>query len=156
MRHGHLIAAVMIALLLALPTSVALAAGSTSSSSSQDTASKLDRAENMIKSGNARDAIPILEKVVQSDKDNADAYNFLGLAHRKLEEYDQAKRYYDKALSVDSQHKGAREYLGELYIQVGKPEKAEQQLARLDEICTYGCEEYDMLESSLAEYRQSH
>lgn len=154
MSHRHALPAVVIALAAALPVSAALAAGSSSSSSSQGVAAKLDRAEGMIESGNAADAVPILKDVLQSNADNADAHNFLGLAYRKLGEYDKSMEHYEDALALDSEHKGAREYLGELYLQLDQPDKAEQQLARLDRICAYGCEEYDMLQKAIEEYRQ--
>lgn len=157
MRLKHpVLPAVVMALAIVTPLAGALAAGSSSSSSSQDVAARLDKAENMIETGNARDAIPILEKVLQSDRDNADAYNYLGLAYRDLGQYDRSERHYKEALALDSEHKGAREYLGQLYLKLDKPVEAERQLARLDEICTYGCEEYDMLKRAIEEYRQSH
>lgn len=146
---------IILAAMTALPLGGALAAGSSSSSSSQEAAEQLDRAETMIESGDFRGAIPVLQDIVESDEDNADAYNYLGFAYRNIGEYDRSRRYYDKALSIDSQHKGAREYLGELYLKLDQLDKAEQQLARLDEICPYGCEEYDELAQAIEEYRQS-
>lgn len=154
MRQKHALPAIVIALVAALPVAGALAAGSSSSSSSQDVAAKLDQAEGMIESGNAADAVPILENVLRSDADNADAHNYLGLAYRKLGEYDKSMQHYEEALAIDSEHKGAREYLGELYLKLDQPDKAEEQLARLDEICSYGCEEYDTLKSAIEEYRR--
>lgn len=145
----------VVAALITLPGNGALAAGSSSSSSSQDAAARLDRAEDMIQSGEYRNAIPLLKDIVQSDANNADAYNYLGFAYRNLGEYERSKRNYDRALAIDSEHRGAREYLGELYLKLHQPDKAEQELARLDEICTYGCEEYDELKQAIEDYRQS-
>ena len=146
--------AAVLGLAVALPVNELLAAGSSSSSSSQDTADKLDRAEEMIESGDYRDAIPVLQDIVDSE-DNADAYNYLGFAYRNLGDYDRSRRYYDQALAIDPEHKGAREYLGELYLKLDQPERAQEQLARLDEICPYGCEEYDELAQAIEEYSQS-
>lgn len=156
MRNAHILAVIAVTLMITVYSGAAFAAGSTSSSSSRDTEAKLDRAERMIKSGDARGAIPLLKDIVQANDGNADAYNFLGLAYRKLGQYEQAKQYYDKALSLNPEHKGAHEYLGELYLNVGEPAKAERQLAALDRICPSGCEEYAMLKRSLEEYRSSH
>ncbi len=61
--------------------------------------------------------------------------------------------YYDQALTIDPKHKGANEYLGELYLKLGQLEKAEAQLARLDDICTFGCEEYDELKAAIETYK---
>lgn len=131
------------------------AAGTGGSSDSQDVAEKLDRAEKLIESGNYRDAVPVLDKVVSADENNANAYNYLGYAYRHLGEYDKSKQYYDRALAIDADHRGAREYLGELYLELDDLDSAQQQLAKLDEICTTGCSEYDELKRAIDEYEQS-
>lgn len=138
-----------------LSSAPALAAGTGGSSDSQDVAEKLERAEKLIENDTPRDAIPVLEKVVKADDDNADAYNYLGFAHRKLGEYDDSKKYYDRALAIDPDHRGAREYLGELYLKLDDLPAAQQQLTRLAEICSYGCSEHDDLKRAIDEYRQS-
>lgn len=138
-----------------LSSTAILAAGTGGSSNSQDVAEKLERAEKLIREGNPRDAIPILDKVVKADDDNADAYNYLGFAYRNLGEYDESKKYYDRALAIDADHRGAREYLGELYLELDDLPAAQRQLARLDEICGYGCSEYDDLKRAIDEYQQS-
>lgn len=138
-----------------LSSAGALAAGTGGSSDSQDVAEQLDRAENLIESGSYQDAIPVLEEVVNADDDNANAYNYLGFAYRNLGEYQKSKESYDQALALDANHRGAREYLGELYLKLDDLDSAEQQLARLDEICTTGCSEYDELKHAIDEYKQS-
>ncbi|NBS75627.1 MAG: hypothetical protein EBS66_19390, partial [Betaproteobacteria bacterium] len=42
------------------------------------------QAEKLIKEWKYAEAIPLLEKVVKAEPKNADAYNQLGYAHRKL------------------------------------------------------------------------
>lgn len=138
-----------------LSSPAVLAAGTGGSSDSQDAAEKLDRAENLIENGNFGDAVPVLEKVVKADDDNADAYNYLGFAHRNLGDYEKSKQYYDRALAIDANHRGAREYLGELYLKLDDIDSAQRQLAKLDEICTTGCSEYDELKRAIDEYKQS-
>jgi Flp pilus assembly protein TadD len=133
----------------------AWAAGSTSSSSTRSVADRLDKAESAIDAGNYQDAIPVLEDVVETDPENASAYNLLGFAFRNLGDYDKSETYYDQALMIDPKHKGANEYLGELYLKLGQLEKAEAQLARLDDICTFGCEEYDDLKAAVETYKTS-
>jgi tetratricopeptide (TPR) repeat protein len=129
------------------------AASSTSSSSTRSVADRLDKAESAIDAGNYQDAIPILEDVVETEPKNADAYNLLGFAFRNLGDYDKSETYYDQALRIDPKHKGANEYLGELYLKLDQVEKAEAQLARLDDICTFGCEEYDDLKVAIETYK---
>jgi tetratricopeptide (TPR) repeat protein len=131
----------------------AWAASSTSSSSTRSVADELDKAESAIDAGNYQDAIPVLEDVVETDPENADAYNYLGFAFRNLGDYGKSEAYYDQALMIDPKHKGANEYLGELYLKLGQLENAEVQLARLDDICTFGCEEYDDLKAAIETYK---
>lgn len=76
---------------------------------------------------------------------HADIQNYLGYTHRKLGRYEEAKVYYKRALSLNPEHRGAHEYLGELYIEIGDMKNARRQLAKLDNICGFGCEEREEL-----------
>ncbi len=131
--------------------SAALAAGSTSSSKP----SKLDAAEQEIKAGNYQRAIELLQKTIASDSQNADAWNYLGLSQRKLKRFDQALVAYQKALAIDPEHLGANEYLGELYLQTGDLAKAKERLEKLDDVCFFGCDEYDDLKQAIRAYEAS-
>jgi tetratricopeptide (TPR) repeat protein len=75
-----------------------------------------------------------------------DILNYRGFASRKLERFDAAFGYYRQALALDPDHRGATEYLGELYLQLGRREEAHRQLARLDALCPYGCAEREELQ----------
>lgn len=68
-----------------------------------------------------------------------DVMNYLGYSHRKLGMFARAESYYLTALAVDPNHRGANEYLGELYIEMGQMDKARAQLAKLQNICSFGC-----------------
>jgi len=94
-------------------------------------------------------AIPLLMATVAKSPDNADAWNMMGYAHRKLGLFAKAEGHYGKALAIDSAHRGALEYLGELYLETGRPERAKEMLKRLDDACLFGCEEYDELKAAL-------
>lgn len=74
-----------------------------------------------------------------------DITTYMGYTQRKLGNYDAAKSYYAMALEVDPSHKGANEYLGELYVETGEMELANLQLAKLEEICSFGCIEEEEL-----------
>lgn len=79
-----------------------------------------------------------------------DILNYLGYSHRKLGLFDKAQDYYAQALKLDPEHRGATEYLGELYLEIGEIDKAKRQLARLDELCDFGCPEREDLARLIA------
>ena len=101
-------------------------------------------------------AIRYLLKAVETDPENADVYNLLGYSHRNLEMNDKAFVYYEEALSLDPRHKGAHEYIGELYLKLKQPEKAKEHLAKLDSICFFGCEEFDELKEAIQGYEKNN
>jgi len=74
-----------------------------------------------------------------------DITTYMGYTQRKMGNYKTAKNYYALALAVDPNHKGANEYLGELYVEIGEMDLAKQQLAKLETICTFGCIEENEL-----------
>ena len=63
--------------------------------------------------------------------------------------YDESLVAYKQALTLDPKHRGAHEYIGMAYIQMGQPAKAREHLAALDKICTFSCEEYRDLKKAL-------
>ena len=112
------------------------------------------QAEKLIKEWKYAEAIPLLEKVVKDDPKNADGYNQLGYAHRKLNKLPDARTHYAKALEIDPEHKGALEYQGELYLMLDDWKSAETNLAKLDKLCFFGCSEHSDLKKAIAEYKQ--
>ncbi len=93
-------------------------------------------------------AVLLLKAALAKASNNADAWNLMGYAHHKLGQVDQALGFYQKALSLNAEHRGALEYLGELYLQTGRPKQAKEMLKRLDGACFFGCEEYDDLKKA--------
>lgn len=91
------------------------------------------------------EAYAALERAQAAAGPHADIYNYMGFVSRKLGRYDAALAYYDQALELDPVHLGATEYLGELYIQLGQIDRARTQLARLDDLCAYGCAQREEL-----------
>ncbi len=106
-----------------------------------------------IEAGDYQAAITLLESVAASAPDNADAFNYLGYTNRKLQRYRVALGHYERALALDPNHRGAHEYIGELFLETGDLAKAEEHLAALDRICFFGCEEYDELKELVEAYR---
>jgi tetratricopeptide (TPR) repeat protein len=81
---------------------------------------------------------------------HADVYSLMGYSLRKIGDYPASLTFYKKALDFDADHKSAREYLGELYVDMGDLPKAREQLAILTKLCPQGCEEREDLEKLLA------
>ena len=61
-------------------------------------------------------------------------------------------QHYNQALAIDPKHRGAHEYLGEAYLMVGNLPKAKEELATLDKLCFFSCEEFTLLKQSIADY----
>jgi Flp pilus assembly protein TadD len=110
-------------------------------------------AKQMVEDGKYAEAIPLLDKVVTADQKNADAFNLLGYSHRQLGQNDTALTHYQTALQLEPRHRGANEYLGELYLTLGDLAKAEERLSVLDEACFFGCDEYTELKNAIAAYK---
>jgi tetratricopeptide (TPR) repeat protein len=111
------------------------------------------RAKAMIEAKDYKGALPLLQQVVAKDAKNADAYNLMGYATRKSGDPNGSLQYYNQALSIDPKHLGAHEYVGEAYLQLDRPAEASQHLARLDSLCVFGCTEYRMLKTAIADYK---
>jgi cytochrome c-type biogenesis protein CcmH/NrfG len=84
------------------------------------------------------------------DTQQADVYNLLGYTLRKTGDFKTSLTYYDKALELEPDHKAAREYLGELYVETGNVAKAKEQLDVLARLCPTGCEEREDLERAIS------
>ena len=133
-----------------------IAAGSDSSSSSSETslyedavklvkrAGKLEKKENTKKAKKLySEAFDKLEKAHKSDKKNPDILNYMGYTSRKVGNFDQAEKFYLKGLSIKPNHNGINEYLGELYVQTNRIDKANE---RLEVLKNCNCKEYSELE----------
>ena len=97
-----------------------------------------------------QEAIPPLQSAEKLAATDADIQNLLGFTHRKTGKLDAAASYYNRALEIDPQHKGALEYQGELFLMLGDKDAAAANLAKLDKICWLGCSEYDDLKQAIA------
>ena len=85
---------------------------------------------------------------------NADIQNYIGYAYRRLRQLGPAIGHYQQALMLNPRHRGAHEHLGEAYLVLGEPTKAEQHLATLENLCLLPCEEYDDLKRAIAAYKR--
>ena len=133
-----------------------LAAGDEDTSGTDETRSGYEQAVRLVEAGDYRDALEILEVLNRTESGNPDVLNMLGYAHRKLGRVEAAFDRYRQALAIEPRHLGANEYLGELYLETGELEMAEERLAVLATACPSGCEERDELAEAIATYKEAH
>jgi tetratricopeptide (TPR) repeat protein len=100
-------------------------------------------------------AIPLLERAVAQDGQNADAYNWLAYAIRKNGDPARSIPLYQKALAIDPKHRGAHEYIGEAYLALDDLPRAREHLKRLDKLCFFPCSEYTDLKKAVEAYEKS-
>jgi Flp pilus assembly protein TadD len=140
-----------IAACLAMLPAAANAAGS----SSRDPVTQPDpykQAKDLIDDEEYTKAIPILKRLIADKGAYADALNLLGYSYRKSGDANTALTYYNQALQMEPQHLGANEYLGELYLELKQPDKANERLAVLKSACG-DCEEYEDLSKAIQKYK---
>lgn len=154
---GVRIAAAIVLSLLAFGASGAFAAGTSTTTELTpiEVRTQLASAEELIEKGSYDDAIEVLNGIVETNPREADAYNLLGYSYRKSKDFNRAERNYMRALRLNPDHKGALEYVGELYLETNRREKAEESLARLEELCPQGCEELEDLREAMDSGGQS-
>lgn len=116
---------------------------------------KLDPAQERLDAEDYDGAIGELDKLLAEEPNDADVLNLLGYSHRQMARYDVALDYYQRALAEDPEHRGALEYLGELYLQTDQVQMAEEQLARLKDLCLF-CRERRDLTKAIERYRDAN
>ena len=99
---------------------------------------KLDKAKKLY-----AQAFKKLEKAHKTDKKNPDILNYMGFTTRKVGNFEQAEKFYLEGLKIKPNHNGINEYLGELYVQTNRVDKANERLAVLKNC---NCDEYNELE----------
>ncbi len=142
-------------ILISLISQYAYSAGSDSSEESKsnyyDDAKKLVKQAGKLEKKEKNDkakklysqAFKKLEKAYSSDKKNPDILNYMGYTSRKIGNFEQAEKFYLTGLMLKPDHNGINEYLGELYVQTNRIDKANE---RLDVLKNCNCEEYEELE----------
>jgi Flp pilus assembly protein TadD len=115
----------------------------------------LTEARASIKTEKYNQAIQQLQAA--NETSSADWNNLLGYSLRKKQPPDLvgAEKYYQAALKIDPEHRGALEYYGKLKLMNNDLPGAEALLARLDKACTFGCEEYSDLKGAIQKYKSS-
>ena len=99
---------------------------------------KLDKAQKLYSQ-----AFTKLEKALKKDKKNPDILNYMGFTSRKVGNFEIAEKFYLQGLNINPNHNGINEYLGELYVQTNRIDKANE---RLKVLKSCNCKEYGELE----------
>ena len=115
----------------------------------------LDPIIKLIDQGDFNAAIDQLHDALDVHPDNADIMSLLGYSYRKTRQFADALTFYEWALRADPKHRGANEYLGELYLETNRLDKAVEQLQILDDLCSFNCKEYSQLKKMIDSYQQS-
>jgi Tfp pilus assembly protein PilF len=105
-----------------------------------------------------KSAVGNFTKAVQQNPNDADAHTMLGYSYRKLGAFDKSIQHYRIALRIDPHHRGAHEYLGELYLEMNQPANAERQLQALKKACPFfgKCVEYDDLKEAINKHKTNN
>jgi len=140
---------------LFLSTSLMAAGSDSSSDSSKESlyddavklvkrAGKLEKKEKLDKAQKLySQAFTKLEKALKKDKKNPDILNYMGFTSRKVGNFEIAEKFYLQGLNINPNHNGINEYLGELYVQTNRIDKANE---RLKVLKSCNCKEYGELE----------
>ena len=97
-------------------------------------------------------ALRDLETYVYENPQNANGWNLIGFASRKLGKFDDAELYYNTGLEIEPQHDDILAYQGELYLQTNRYEMALENLAILTDLCTFNCTEKKELAEAVKKY----
>jgi tetratricopeptide (TPR) repeat protein len=132
-------------LLLALAPVTASAVDTITSTDAPD----LTSVRAKIKSKDWSSALTELTKISDTVQ-HADVYNLLGFVNRNMSNHKVALTFYKKALDFNPDHKGAHEYMGELFVKTGDMAEAKKHEVILVRLCPDGCEELEDLRKSIA------
>ena len=142
-----------------------LSAGSSDNSSSK-TKSNYEKAISLIKSAKKYDkkgktdkaekrykkALKLLLVSNKEKPNNPDTLNYLGFTSRKLGDFEKGENYYLEGLSIEPNHVGINEYLGELYVATNRIGLAKE---RLNILVNCNCKEYKQLKEVIEGTKKS-
>ena len=112
-----------------------------------DKKGKSDKAEKRYKK-----ALKLLLKANKKKPNNPDTLNYLGFTSRKLGDFEKGENYYLEGLTIDPNHIGINEYLGELYVATDRIDLAKE---RLGVLSSCNCKEYSQLKEIIEGTRKS-
>ncbi|HVZ92029.1 MAG TPA: tetratricopeptide repeat protein [Rhizomicrobium sp.] len=141
----------------------ALAISSGSPSAAAHARIERDIGVDLYKHGKYEQAAAYLAAALDEFPDDVGVLKYLATAHRMMAktrtgeahdgELQLANTYYRRALDEDPNDKDVLEFLGELYLEMDDPDAAREKLKALEARCPNGCQQRDMLASSIAAYK---
>lgn len=146
LQLSRLIAVGLLVYLVSVSSSVYAIGGK----SGPDTSQIMREAQALIKKKKYPQALKKLRRVVNAEPYDADAWSLIGFSERKEARLEKAEAAYNRALTLDPNHKGALSYQGELFLQQNRPELAEENRKRLESLCPEGCKALDALNAALS------
>ena len=93
-----------------------------------------------------KDSLKFFELANEENPNEPDILNLLGFTSRKVGDYTMAEIYYEQGLELNPLHNGINEYLGELYVQTNRIDKAKE---RLEVLKNCNCEEFNELDAMI-------
>ena len=155
MKHFEIICAIVVVIFFS--SNIVLAAGKpeTNDDSAIQTSSLFKKAVAKVNRGEYSGALVDLEKIVKDEPRNADAHNYIGFCYRKSGQLKDAQAAYNRVFAINSEHRGALEYQGELFLKLGDLESAKINLKKLIKICGKECKESSELERAISGFMAS-
>lgn len=80
---------------------------------------KIDKAMGLFRERKYKEAIDAFSCVLETEPDNADIYNNMGVAYSCLGNFEQAENFYTKAIELDPELAQAYINLSDLYYKAG-------------------------------------
>ena len=103
------------------------------------------QAVSLINEKRSDEALKSLDAAREVFGPHPDVLTYQGYTWRKKGEFAKAQTFYEQALQIAPNHRGATEYFGELKVERGDMAGARLMLAKLDKVCSFGCAEAEEL-----------
>ncbi|MGH7828792.1 MAG: tetratricopeptide repeat protein [Candidatus Binatia bacterium] len=102
-----------------------------------------------------KSAVGHLIKAAKETPNDADVHNLLGYSYRHQGQFEKSMEHYRLALKLDPNHRGAHEYIGELYLQMDQLANAEKQMEALSRACPWfgRCREREELKAAIEKHK---